>query len=572
MRKTAVILSLVLALGMIFPGVPAGAENDTYIRENVFSEAGYIVKLKEPGGDEASLLALSEMDEIYGDAMLYHADSLENIELLGGAVEYYEPDCTVELHGLTNDPYSNTQWSLEFLGMDKAWNLGYYGEGVRVAVIDSGVFSMHEDFSGADFDSGINVINGSHDVSDTNGHGTAVCGILAATSNNGLGVAGLCDKVTLVPIKCFDDSKQTKASYVVSALYEAVDVYDCDVINMSLGMSADLQSVREALDYVSSCGAIVVASVGNDGSSLIKYPAAYDNVIGVGAVNSGGEVSAFSNRNSSVFVTAPGENISVLSIRDSRSYGSSGGTSDAAPMAAAAAAALKQLCPSANVEDFKNLLKATSTDAGDPGYDSSYGYGILNLDAFTRELAGYVFTDVENHWAEDSIGLCVGRGYFNGMSERSFAPDLTMNRAMFVTLLSRLSGEDISGGTVQFSDVPPDSYYAQACAWGADRGIVEGYDGKFMPENSVTREQMATFLYRFAKYSYLTYGVSSTAVLDGYTDSRSISQYAREAMAWAVEEGLITGRTSEQLAPLDNASRAEVATLIERFAVKYNLD
>jgi len=572
MRKTAVILSLALALGMLLPGVPARAENDTYIQKNTSSETGYIVKLKEPGEDEASLMALSELDEIYSGAKLYHADSLENIELLGGAVEYYEPDCEAELFALTNDPYSNTQWSLEFLGMDKAWNRGYYGRGVRVAVIDSGVFSMHEDFSGTDFDSGVNVINGSHDVSDTNGHGTAVCGILAATSNNGLGVAGLCDKVTVVPIKCFDESKKTKASYVVSALYEAVDVYDCDVINMSLGISNDLQSVREAVDYASSGGAIVVASVGNDGNSLIRYPAAYDNVIGVGAVNSGGEVSDFSNKNSSVFVTAPGENISVLSIRDSRSYASSGGTSDSAPMVSAAAAALKQLCPSADVEDFKNLLKASCTDAGDPGYDNSYGYGILNLDAFTRELAGYVFTDVDNHWAEDSVGLCVGRGYFNGMSERSFAPDQLMNRAMFITLISRLSGEDISGGTVRFSDVPPDSYYAQACAWGADRDIVQGYDGKFMPENNVTREQMATFLYRFAKYSYLTYGVSSTAVLDSYTDSRSISPYAREAMAWAVEEGLITGRTPVQLSPLENAARAEVAALIERFAVKYNLD
>lgn len=571
MRKIAFILSLVLALGIFLPGTPAGAKNDTYISNDAVSDTGYIVKLREPAGDEAGLMALTELDEVYGGADLYRADSLEDIALLGDAVEYYEPDCIAELHALTNDPYSSTQWSLEFLGVDTAWNLGYYGGGVRVAVIDSGVFSMHEDFSGTDFDSGVNVINGSHDVSDTYGHGTAVCGILAATANNGLGVAGLCDRVTIVPIKCFGDSGQTKASYVVAALYEAVDVYRCDVINLSLGISSDLQSVREALDHASSSGAIVVASVGNDGNSLIRYPAAYDSVVGVGSVNIGGEVSSFSNRNSSVFVTAPGENISVLSIRDSRSYGSSGGTSDAAPMAAAAAIMLKQIFPSANVEDFKNLLKATSTDAGAAGYDSSYGYGILNLDAFTRELAGYVFTDVDGHWAEDSVGLCVGRGYFKGMSERVFAPDRLMDRAMFITLLSRVSGEDISGGGAQFSDVSPDSYYAGACAWGTDRGIIQGYDGKFMPENNVTREQAATFLYRFAKYSCLTYGVSSTAILDSYTDSRSISAYAREAMAWAVQEGLMTGRTSEQLAPQDNASRAEVAALIERFAVKYNL-
>lgn len=558
MKKTVLILTLALFIGIFAPAVPAMAE----------PEGGqYIVKLKEPDGDAVSLMSLPELDEISQSAGLYRAESLEEIERLGDAVEYYEEDCEATLFGLTNDTYSDEQWNLPFLSVGRAWDRGYDGGGVRVAVIDSGVNSMHEDFELTDFERGSNMLNGSHDVSDGLGHGTMVCGVLAATGNNGKGIAGLCDRVTVIPIKCFSDDKTTDSSYVISGIYEAVDIYDCDVINLSLGMVKDLRSLRQAIDHACEKGVIVISAVGNEGNSVLNYPAAYDNVVGVGSVDADGIVSDFSNRNRSVYVTAPGEDIVAPGIRTSRQYRISSGTSDSAPMVTGAAVMFKQLYPNANVEDFKTLLRASVRDAGPRGYDTSYGYGILDLGTFTDELAGYVFPDVSGHWAENSVSLCVGRGYFRGVSERSFMPEQVMNRAMFVTLLSRVSGEDLSGYTSSFTDVPSGSYYAEACAWGAGKGIILGDgSGAFLPENSVTREQMATFLYRFAKEAGMVTYSPNQRVLSRFSDSGQISGYAREGMSWAVEQGLMSGRGGNRLAPGDNATRAEVAAMIERFA------
>lgn len=558
MKRTVLFLTLALLIGIFIPSVSASAEPE---------EGQYIVKLREPEEDSISLMSLTELDEISQSAGLYRASSLEEIEQLGDAVEYYEEDCMATLFGLTNDTYSDRQWNLSFLSADKAWNRGYDGRNVRVAVIDSGVNSMHEDFELTDFERGSNMLDGSHDVSDDLGHGTMVCGVLAATGNNGRGIAGLCDRVTVIPIKCFSDNKQTESSYVISSIYEAVDIYDCDVINLSLGMEKDLRSMRQAIDYACEKGVIVVSAVGNNGSSVLNYPAAYDNVIGVGSVGADGIVSDFSNRNRSVFVTAPGEEIVSPGVKSSRQYRISSGTSDSAPMVTAAAVMFKQLYPNANVEDFKNLLMVTSRDAGPRGYDSAYGYGILNLDAFTKQLAGYVFPDVSGHWAQDSVSLCVGRGYFRGVSERSFMPEQVMNRAMFVTLLSRVSGDDLSGYSSSFTDVAGGSYYAQACAWGAGKGIILGDgSGAFLPDNSVTREQMATFLYRFAKNKGLVAYSPNQRVLSRFGDGGLISSYAIEGMSWAVEQGLMSGRGDNRLYPGDNATRAEVAALIERFA------
>ena len=346
-----------------------------------------------------------------------------------------------------------------------------------------------------------------------------------------------------------------------------MDIYNCDVINLSLGMEKDLRSLRQAIDHACEKGVIVISAVGNDGNSAFNYPAAYDNVIGVGSVDTEGVVSDFSNRNRSVFVTAPGEDIVAPGYKTSRQYRISSGTSDSAPMVTGAAVMFKQLYPNANVEDFKALLRASVRDAGARGYDTSYGYGILDLGAFTDELAGYVFPDVSGHWAENSVSLCVGRGYFRGVSSRSFMPEQVMNRAMFVTLLSRVSGEELDGYTASFTDVPSGSYYALACAWGAAKGIILGDgSGAFLPENSVTREQMATFLYRFAKDMGIVVYSPNERVLSRFADSGQINGYAREGMSWAVEQGLMSGRGGNRLAPSDNATRAEVAALIERFA------
>lgn len=569
-KKAALFLTIILIFCMAAPGA-------AYAGASVESEAGYIVKLKD-SADTVRLMSASPLDEVSADHKLYRADSLEEIEALGASVEYYEPECTAHLLALPNDTYAAKQWSLESLGMEYVWDKGYSGEGVRVAVIDSGINSLHEDFEGVSFDRGKNMLDGSRDVTDEMGHGTFVAGVIAAAANNGIGIAGLCDKVTIVPLKGFGSGNETGVTYIISAIYEAVDVLDCDVINLSLGMDSDLVSMRNAVNYARDKGVIVVSAVGNDGGTRLQYPAAYDSVVGVGSVDKNGRVLAFSQKNKSVFVVAPGIDVVSLDYQDQSSYMIGEGTSYSAPHVTAAAIFLKQYAPSADTEDFMQLLQLSSHDAGASGYDTSYGYGIVDLEDFVKAMESYGFAnieekypDVSGHWAVGSIEYCVSHSLFNGVTTNAFAPEATMTRAMFVTVLGRMSGDTIDGFPLVFSDVSANDWFAQSAAWGKATGIVSGTtEEHFSPNSAVTREQMASLLYRYANTYDLHARNASRASLSDYSDGANVSEWAKTPMQWAIANGLITGRTDGTLAPADSAKRCEVAAIVQRFNAAFS--
>lgn len=567
-KGTALLLLFALVVSLLRGFAPASAAQNTQSA----GADGYIVRLKDADAGQAVLRSVPELREVEASQGLYHADSLEEVQALGSRVASCEPDYKVHLLALPDDPYISGEWSVDALGMEAAWDAGYTGSGVRVGVIDSGVNSMHEDFAGTKFDRGYNVLNDSHDVTDESGHGTLVCGVLAETKNNGIGFAGLVPDVTLVPIKCFGKSEETNSSYIIRAIYAAVDDYHCDVINLSLGMTEDAPSMKRAVEYAAGKGVIVVSAVGNDGTGTYNYPAAYDCVTGVGAVNEAGEIPGFSQKNDSVYVVAPGVDIYGPSYASADGYAKGSGTSFSAPHAAAAAVILKQYAPQATYFDFETLLRRSVTDEGASGYDTSYGWGSLSIKNFISAMKAYdfsdigvAFPDVNGHWAEQDIRYCVSARLFSGVSATSFAPEMNMSRAMFVTVLSRLSGTDLSGYQNAFDDVPYDAWYAQACAWGAATGLVAGTGGNlFSPDDNVTREQMALFLYRYARATG-TLGNYSETALSAYTDRTQVSDYAGEAMRWAVSRGFITGRTASTLAPRETARRSEVAAILARF-------
>lgn len=175
------------------------------------------------------------------------------------------------------------------------------------------------------------------------------------------------------------------------------------------------------------------------------------------------------------------------------------------------------------------------------------------------------FTDVEpvNHWATDAVEFVAARELFNGTGNHQFTPNGDMTRGMLVTVLYRLAYEPDAPADV-FTDVSPNAYYADAIAWADQAGVVNGYgNNTFGPEDNVTREQMVTILYRYAQKSgNLT---ATPGTLDKFADAGSVSGYAGEAMGWAVEVGLIKGVDATHIAPQNNATRAEVATILMRF-------
>ena len=176
------------------------------------------------------------------------------------------------------------------------------------------------------------------------------------------------------------------------------------------------------------------------------------------------------------------------------------------------------------------------------------------------------FTDVkEDAWYYEAVLYAMQEGYFKGVTATTFAPESKLSRAMAVTVLYRMAGEPEVTGTVTFTDVKEDAYYYQALVWAVENGITTGMDDtRFAPNANVTREQMVTFLYRYAKASGAD--VSKQADLSQYRDVKQVSEYAEEAMAWAVGSGILQGMEQNLLAPRGTATRAQAAAILMRCA------
>ena len=174
-------------------------------------------------------------------------------------------------------------------------------------------------------------------------------------------------------------------------------------------------------------------------------------------------------------------------------------------------------------------------------------------------------TDVsEGQWFYEAVEHVVEQGYFKGVTDNSFAPQEKMTRAMFVTVLGRIAGvEETSDGNSDFADVKNGQWFSGFVAWASEAGIVQGADGKFDPNGNITREQMAVFLYRYAQYAGLDLTVDNDAV-DKFSDFDNVSGWAKEAMLWAVSNGIING-TDLGLEPTATATRAQVAQIVLNF-------
>ena len=182
------------------------------------------------------------------------------------------------------------------------------------------------------------------------------------------------------------------------------------------------------------------------------------------------------------------------------------------------------------------------------------------------------FYDVsQTDWFYAPGGYAYEKGLFSGMDANHFSPGSSMNRAMLMSVLHRLAGSPQTTAQIAFNDVPGSSWYTQAVLWGASQGITSGTgNGNFNPDGQVTREQAVAMMYNFAvKYKDLTGGTG--ADLSGYADLNRLSGWARPAMAWAVEQGIVSGVANGStltLEPQRSATRAEMATMLRAFCEK----
>ena len=172
-------------------------------------------------------------------------------------------------------------------------------------------------------------------------------------------------------------------------------------------------------------------------------------------------------------------------------------------------------------------------------------------------------------WYHDGVHYCIENGLMQGVSTGEFQPGGPATRALLVMILWRLEGRPEAAGTSSFSDVADGAWYAEAVRWAAENGVVKGYDnGCFGPNDTVTREQMVTILYRYAQYKGRDVSAGEGTEFQGFTDAAEVSGYAEPAMRWACGAELMTGIAQDggmALMPKDTTTRAQVATLMLRF-------
>lgn len=295
----------------------------------------------------------------------------------------------------TPDPLIDQQWGLADIGAAQVWSQST-GVGVTVAVIDGGS-GPHPDLD-ANLDSGRTIINGvesagATDLDSDGGHGTVVAGIVAAVNGNGIGISGVAPNARILPLRVFPAGSRTSANSndVARAIRIAVDS-GVKVINLSLGDDQQATAITDAVQYAVEHNVLVVAAAGNGGPNEPQsWPAADDNTIAVQAVDENKNVASFGQRGDYIDLSAPGLQIMSTKTSDFTCKGIDqpvgfgcnkvNGTSFAAPFVSGAAALLFSARPNITAAQVRFLLISTAVDLGDPGKDTTYGAGLINLPA-----------------------------------------------------------------------------------------------------------------------------------------------------------------------------------------------
>jgi len=325
-------------------------------------------------------------------------------------VEYAEPNYTVRAAFSPNDTYYRFQWNLAQIGAPRTWEIQEGKPEVIVAVLDTGIayedfgpYAKAPDWGSTVFVQGFDFVNGDTHANDDESHGTHIASTIAEATNNGLGVAGLAFNCTLMPVKVLDNEGRGSFFDVAEGIDYATNFSQggrrVRVINLSLGGSAALEVVRRAIDRAVAAGIVVVAAAGNESLGSLDYPAAFPNVIGVGAVDFFKQKAVYSNFGPDLDLVAPGGDIDQRNNADGDpdgilqqtfdpetaqrfgryddfAYFYFDGTSSATAHVAAAAA----LLISQGITDpaaVRKALESTADDLGSTGRDDDYGFGLI---------------------------------------------------------------------------------------------------------------------------------------------------------------------------------------------------
>ncbi|MBS1538446.1 MAG: S8 family serine peptidase [Bacteroidetes bacterium] len=356
----------------------------------------------------------------------------EKIKSIQGNIESIAPNHKFHLDKIDsypNDSLFETQWNLKRIGAEKAWKSAT-GNGVLVGVLDTGIDFLHPDlqkqlwinskedinhtgtfepWSNSEKRDGISGdLNGIDDDGngytddvigydfvdqsllnigdaavrdaipyDEQGHGTSVSGVIGAQQNNTIGISGIAYNCKLVTLRAFDATGNAEEDDIAAAIVYAA-LNGVKVINMSFGDVISSPITHDACRFADAMGVVLIASAGNDGSTLRRFPASYPEVIAVAATNDRDSRASFSSYGSHIALSAPGVGIPTTSV-GGRYKPNFQGTSASAPHVSAAVALLFEMNSSLTPKEVRGILQASCDDVGPKGWDTDFGAGVLNI-------------------------------------------------------------------------------------------------------------------------------------------------------------------------------------------------
>jgi serine protease len=305
-------------------------------------------------------------------------------------VSYVEDNALMHTLATPNDTRYGEQYGPGMMGFPAAWgSVGYGNSNITVAIIDSGILKTHQDLAGARILQGHDYVNNDSDPDDTCGHGTHTAGTVGATTNNGVGVAGMA-QVKILELKALQSSLLQGCSGSTAGIAQAIiDAADqgAKVISMSIGGGAS-SALQNAVIYANNKGVIMVAAAGNDGAAnSIDYPGAYPQVIAVAALESNKARASYSDGGPQLDISGPGSNVLSTYTGSNSTYSLLSGTSMATPHVAGAIALALGCAPAGTTSaSVINALYTTAEDLGTAGFDQNFGHGLARADRLVAQV------------------------------------------------------------------------------------------------------------------------------------------------------------------------------------------
>jgi subtilisin family serine protease len=297
------------------------------------------------------------------------------------SIAYVEPNGIVHALYTPNDSKWNRQWGPKSIHADEAWDVVRGDRNINISIVDTGIDYNHVDLKRNYVNGGWDWVNLDGDPMDDDGHGTHCAGIAAATMDNRRGIAGVA-QVGIMAEKVLNETGEGSLWDVSQGIMHAVNK-DANIISMSLGGDSSY-TMKKACGYAWDEGCVLVAAAGNDNSYGICYPAAYNTVISVGAIDRSDSLSDYSNWGPEMELVAPGDGI--ISTFPDGEYAIMSGTSMAAPHVSGVAALVWSRYPTCTNSEIRGILDDSADDLGSTGYDEYYGYGKVNASAALRRF------------------------------------------------------------------------------------------------------------------------------------------------------------------------------------------